>query len=636
MDAAHERADAARAGDARVRAITVEVEGHPFFVLEAGDGPAVLFCHGFPDTAETWRAQLVAVAAAGYRAIAIDMRGFGRSHSPQAAGQYSALHVAGDLVGVLDALGIRDAVLVGHDWGADHAQRASILRPDRFRALVSISIPFAPRADASHWDQLRRDGLGDRYYAFDMMAAGLPPAPHSIPSALYWLSGTPDPDERWDPIDPRKSLTRPAPAQLPDWIDADHLAHTIDAFTRTGFDTGLNHYRSVPATFALMSAFPRAVLTQPSLYVWGDADGLCRFFHPKPPTIDELRIAQPGLVGQVRLPGVGHWVQHEARDRLSEVLVAFLRELDAPGRARRARYTALTAAAGRGDTPTVRALVQAGADVHAVEPLMGATALHKAAQAGDVEAIAVLLDGGAFVDQVSPVLGHTPLMDAVQHKQSGAVALLLERGARTTARSHFQEDVHDHARAAGDESVVRLLAAADRGAHRGGALVDAVAAGDVDAVRRALDDGADIDARVPAAGDVDDLYTALGMAARDGRVELVRVLVARGADVTRLNGLMGATPAHEAAYGGHADVVRALAESGALARGLDLDAQGAYNGFTALHDAVWHGHADAARALVDTGASRDVRAHTGDTPLQLARRYGYDDIAALLANLGDS
>ena len=119
-----------------VRRAQVQANGASFHVIEQGQGPAVLFCHGFPDTAETWRSQMRAVAEAGYRAVALDMRGFGASYAPSDVSLYSALHTVGDLVSVLDALDIRSAILVGHDWGADVAQRAMVMRPDRFRSRV--------------------------------------------------------------------------------------------------------------------------------------------------------------------------------------------------------------------------------------------------------------------------------------------------------------------------------------------------------------------------------------------------------------------------------------------------------------------------------------------------------------------
>lgn len=306
----------------------VPANGASFHVVEQGRGPAVLFCHGFPDTAETWRSQMLAVAQAGFRAVALDMRGYGASHAPADASLYTALHTAGDLVGVLDALDIRSAVLVGHDWGADVVQKAAVRRPDRFRAVVSLSIPFVPRGETSTWNDLRRRGLGDRYYAFGMMEPGaearFEPAARTIPGILHWLSGSAPAGTGWDPVDPARHMLRPSPVAVPRWADPAYVQHTIRAFEKTGFRGGLNYYRAADETFDLTPAFKGAPVTQPSLYTWGAADGLCRFFHPTQPAAEELRRAAPGLVDVVRLEDVGHWIQHEASDRLNAELLKFL------------------------------------------------------------------------------------------------------------------------------------------------------------------------------------------------------------------------------------------------------------------------------------------------------------------------
>ncbi len=306
----------------------IDVNGHPFRVLDQGDGPTVLFAHGFPDVGETWLGQMAGVAEAGYRAVALDMRGFGASYSPSSVELYSALHTVGDLVGVLDALEISEAVLVGHDWGADVAQRAMVLRPDLFRGLVSLSIPFLPRGEASLWSQLKEDGLGDSYYAFEMMRPdghlAFEPAAASIPSALYWLSGSPAVGEGWDPVDSSRGMLRPAPVGVPAWADPTYVSRSIAAFQGSGFATGLNYYRASDITFEQMSAFKGVPIRQPALYIWGAEDGLCQLFHPEPPTVEQLRVSAPGLVDVVRLEGVGHWPQHEAAERVTAEILAFL------------------------------------------------------------------------------------------------------------------------------------------------------------------------------------------------------------------------------------------------------------------------------------------------------------------------
>ena len=133
----------------------ITTNGVSLHVTEQGEGPAILFCHGFPDTSYTWRQQMKAVASAGYRAVAPDMRGYGGSTAPEDAMVYTPLHTAGDLVGLLDTLKIPTAVLVGHDWGATHAWNAALMRPDRFRAVFCLSVPYVPRGNVSVFERMR-------------------------------------------------------------------------------------------------------------------------------------------------------------------------------------------------------------------------------------------------------------------------------------------------------------------------------------------------------------------------------------------------------------------------------------------------------------------------------------------------
>lgn len=297
--------------------------------------------------------------------------------------------------------------------------------------------------------------------------------------------------------------------------------------------------------------------------------------------------------------------------------------------------TPLMIAAALGQAQDVALLLTAGADVHAVEPRMGATALHKAAQSGSADVLALLLDHGAFIDQQSPVLGNTALMDAVLHKHVGAVRLLLSRRARTPIRNYWQQSALDLARHDELVSIVALIEerdASDAAQIDGLPLVSAIKSGDVAAVERLIADGVDIEVRVPITGSLDDDYTPLGLAVRERHEAIVRLLLDAGADPRRTIGLMRGSPLHDAAYFGYAECIDILTSPrGEDKPTSDLDAQGPYNGLTALHDAVWHGHFDTAAALVRAGARRDLRTHAGLTPLGLAGLYGYDRLARMLA-----
>ena len=315
--------------DAPFKEYDIATNGITLHVTEQGDGPTVLFCHGFPDTSYTWRRQMSAVAAAGYRAIAPDMRGYGRSSAPADANLYTPLHTAGDLVGLLDALKIPTAVLVGHDWGATHAWAAALMRPDRFTAVFCLSVPYVPRGDVSVFEKMRAAGRQNDFYMFEQIRPEADQiwadAAVTIPGILYWASGAAPVDTRWSPLDPARSLHRPAPGPLPAWAEADYVKHNIAEFQRTGFHGGLNYYRAAEPYFHLSGAFKGARIFQPSFFIWGKADGLKVLY---PLTIDQMHAGLPGLVGGLELDNVGHWVQHEAAAVVNEQLVKFLRTVN--------------------------------------------------------------------------------------------------------------------------------------------------------------------------------------------------------------------------------------------------------------------------------------------------------------------
>src|ERR1700756_780238 len=124
---------------------TIETNGIRMHVAEQGTGPLVVLCHGFPESWYSWRHQLLALAEAGFHAVAPDMRGYGGTDRPEAIDQYTLLHLVGDMIGLLDALGVEQAVIAGHDWGAPVAWHAALLRPDRFRGVIGLSVPYIPR-----------------------------------------------------------------------------------------------------------------------------------------------------------------------------------------------------------------------------------------------------------------------------------------------------------------------------------------------------------------------------------------------------------------------------------------------------------------------------------------------------------
>jgi pimeloyl-ACP methyl ester carboxylesterase len=308
----------------------IATNGINLHVTEVGEGPAILFVHGFPDTAYTWRQQMHAVAAAGFRAIAPDMRGYGGSSAPADPTLYTPFQTVGDLVGLLDALQAPEAILVGHDWGANVAWNAAMMRPDRFKAVFCLAVPYSPRGKASVLDAMKAAGHGADFYMFEQMKPDADQiwadAAVTIPGVLYWASGSPSSAEAWNPFDPARSLHRKAPGRLPAWIEHDYLAHNISEFQRTGFHGALNYYRAVQPFFDLSGAYFGAKIRQPSYFILGKADGLFPIYQL---TEAKMRERCPDLRGYLELDGVGHWVQHEAANQVSEALITFARSVSA-------------------------------------------------------------------------------------------------------------------------------------------------------------------------------------------------------------------------------------------------------------------------------------------------------------------
>ena len=294
-------------------------------VAELGSGPAVLFCHGFPAVWIGWRRQMEALAAAGYRAIAIDMRGYGRSSGPDDPLAYTALHAVGDVVGLLDALDLSRAAIVGHDFGATVAWYAALLRPDRFHAVFAVSVPFLPPGGPSLFEAMETAGMADRFYMFRQRkpdaADRWADAATSYPGFLYWSSGSPPPEDRWDPFDAERDMWRPAPASHPDWADPEDIAYAVTEFSRTSFSRPLNWYRSLQLFSDVTRGFAGMKVGRSAFFLWGEVDGITRIRDFDEST---LRPDVPGLVGTACLPGVGHWPHREQSDVVNSHLVRFL------------------------------------------------------------------------------------------------------------------------------------------------------------------------------------------------------------------------------------------------------------------------------------------------------------------------
>jgi len=309
----------------------VEANGIRMHVAEEGEGPLVLLCHGFPESWYSWRHQLRALAQAGFRAVAPDMRGYGKTERPEAIDKYTLLHLVGDMVGLLDALGERQAVIIGHDWGAPVAWHAALMRPDRFRGVVGLSVPFRPRSpvrptsampqtDAEWFYQLyfQKPGVAEAEFERD--------ARRTIRSILFTASGDLKSRTKSLGMVPREGgfLNHTVdPVELPPWLSEGDIDFYTAEFTRTGFRGGLNWYRNIDRSWELLAPFAGAQVTVPALYIAGERD-LVVTFKGMDQLIANLARHVPNLRRTIMLPGCGHWTQQERADEVNSAVIAFL------------------------------------------------------------------------------------------------------------------------------------------------------------------------------------------------------------------------------------------------------------------------------------------------------------------------
>jgi non-specific protein-tyrosine kinase len=269
---------------------------------------------------------MAALAAAGYRAVAPDQRGFGESDAPQEIEQYSIAYTVGDMVGLVGALGEKQAVIVGHDWGAPVAWTAAQLRPDLFRAVAAMSVPFFARGPKAPTQGLRDAGI-TRYYWQYFQTPGVAEAEleadpdFSLRAILYGRDVTlmlkPDCGFLGENLP-----LKPKPA----WLSEEDISTVAAAYRHSGFRGGLNWYRNIDRNWGLSGAWDGLTIRQPALFITGTDDILLRSNPRLRTVIDKMSETVPGLRRTLFIDGAGHWIQRERAAEVSDALIAFLKE----------------------------------------------------------------------------------------------------------------------------------------------------------------------------------------------------------------------------------------------------------------------------------------------------------------------
>lgn len=283
------------------------VNGIDLAVHVEGSGPLVVLAHGFPDLAVTWRPQIPALVAAGYRVVAPDMRGYGASSRPDTVEAYRSDVVGNDLVGLLDHEGVERAHFVGHDWGAASVWPLGLTHPDRVLSLTGLSVPYAPPAPAPPTEIFRRR-LGEDFYMLRFHRDDvLPVLERDVAHTLALLL-----NGRMD------ELGTEAPAHCPVWLPEDVFAEYVAAFTRTGFTAALSYYRNLDANWRLSNERAPTGIEAASLFVTGSQDLVGRFM-PAEPGAASFRSLDLHVID-----GAGHWVHQEEPDQVNALLLDHL------------------------------------------------------------------------------------------------------------------------------------------------------------------------------------------------------------------------------------------------------------------------------------------------------------------------
>lgn len=312
-----------------------QINGIRLHFIEEGEGPLVILLHGFPYLWYMWRRQIRALAAAGYRVVAPDIRGFGQSDCPAEPESCDMPHCVADIVGLMQKLGETSAVIVGHDLGAWVAYAAAQMRPDLFHALAILNTPVTPREAQRPSDlwQTLQNKTGKCFYQEYFQQRGKVELEldanirKTLGGTYYSISGDAATEERWRLfIDKGETFldTVFEPVTLPGWLSETALDYYVSEYARNGFAAPLSHYQARDRNWELTAFLEGLQVSQPSLFIGGAADPAAELFMPN---YEKLESHLPNLRKKTLLPGVGHSAAEEQPEVVNRMLLDFLGEL---------------------------------------------------------------------------------------------------------------------------------------------------------------------------------------------------------------------------------------------------------------------------------------------------------------------
>jgi len=309
---------------------TIETNGIRMHVAEAGSGFPVVFCHGFPELWYSWRHQVHALAANGFRAIAPDMRGYGGTDAPADPADYTMKKLCADMAGLLDALAIERAVFVGHDWGGAVIWQMGLRYPERVERLVGLNTPYAPPSGVRTTEALRDyHGLTDEtFYMRYFLKPGVAEAEleADVPTTFrkVFVPYTRAEDfTTFMKVGGDGSGVLAKIGRTDTFLSDEELAEYVAVFERTGFRGGLNWYRAADMNADEADAPRGPLLHVKSMMVTAGKDTILK---------PEMAAAMPALIPGIRMEHIedcGHWTQQERPAEVNALLLDFLADLKA-------------------------------------------------------------------------------------------------------------------------------------------------------------------------------------------------------------------------------------------------------------------------------------------------------------------
>ena len=312
----------------------IETNGIKLRAALLGEGPLVVLVHGFPESWYSWRHQMAPLAAAGFTACAIDVRGYGGSDKPHAVEAYDIAEIMADVAGVVDALSPgAPAVLVGHDWGAPIVWNAALMHPAKVRAVCGMSVPHVPAGERPFLEMMDQlfTKRGLFFYQIYFQQEGVAEAEFEadvrgfIRKCFHAWSG----DGVW-PSDKKlgetllDGLVDPDP--FPAWLTDADIDYYVGEFARSGLRGPLNRYRNNARDWEILRRYAGQKIEQPALFIAGEREPVLKMF----PGMDLTALMQASmsdLRGVHMIPGIGHWTQQEAPDAATGHLIDWLATL---------------------------------------------------------------------------------------------------------------------------------------------------------------------------------------------------------------------------------------------------------------------------------------------------------------------